>query len=177
MQDGHQLEEESIDILELVDSLEELVGVSRRMPFSGRILVDEEAFLSLVDQLRVTVPREIREAQRVIHDRERIILEAQEEATKILKTARDRAEYMVSSEGILNEARQQGEELLRQAEERRKRHMGELELFALDRFTIIEEAMRQGMGTIEEAMRETVGIMEEAKERALSRNPQRPSSD
>lgn len=177
MQDDNQPEEESIDILELVDGLEELVGVSRRMPFSGRIMVDEEAFLGLVDQLRVTVPREIREAQRVIRDRERIILHAQEEATRILKTARDRAEYMLSDQGILNEARQQGEELLRQAEERRKRDMGELELFALDRFTVIEEAMRQGMGIIEDAMRETVGIMEDAKERALSRNPKQPRSD
>ncbi|MGI8644403.1 MAG: hypothetical protein ACR2LS_09845, partial [Thermomicrobiales bacterium] len=99
------------------------------------------------------------------------ILQSQEEATKILKTARDRAEYMVSQQGILNEARQQGEEMLRQAEERRKREVGELDLFTLDRLTVIEEAMRQGMGVIEDAMRETVAIMDEAKERSLSRNP------
>ena len=83
------------------------------MPFSGRVMVEEEQFLELVDQLRVAVPDEIKKAQRVIKERERIIAEAQDEATKILDTARKRAEYFVSEQGILNEARQQSEAKVR----------------------------------------------------------------
>src|SRR6266508_1303452 len=118
---GEPPDDGTIDILYLVDPLEELVGMGKRVPFSGRVMVEEEEFLVLVDQLWVAVPNEIKQAQRVIKERERIIAEAQEEATKILDTARKRSEYYVSEQGILNEARQQSEEILRLAEERRKR--------------------------------------------------------
>jgi len=168
VQDGQPPEEQPDDILDLVDRLEDLVSASRRVPFSGRIMVDEHQFLTLVDLLRDTVPAEIRQAQRVINDRERIVFEAQENATKILKTARDRAEYLLSDKGLLNEARQQGEEMLRQAEERRKRDMGLLEMAALEQFTIIEESMRDGLGLIESTMRQILDRMDRARQETVA---------
>ncbi|CAA9537857.1 MAG: hypothetical protein AVDCRST_MAG49-499 [uncultured Thermomicrobiales bacterium] len=155
----------AVDIHYLVDRLLELVGTSKRFPFSGRVLVDENEFFDLIEQLRDTVPQEIRQAQRVIKERERIIGDAQEEAAKILQTARQRAEYFVSEQGILNEAKQKSEEVLRQAEEARKRNMGEVDLHALKQFGVVEDAMREGLAIIENAMRDTVELMEEAKSR------------
>ncbi|MEJ7763442.1 MAG: hypothetical protein WKF80_11680 [Thermomicrobiales bacterium] len=177
MHDGHPPEDESDDILDLVDRLEDLVSASRRVPFSGRIMVVENQFLAIVDQLRETVPAEIQGAQRVINERERIVFEAQENATKILKTARDRAEYLLSDKGLLNEARQQGEEMLRQAEERRKRDMGNLEMAALEQFTIIEEAMRDGLDLIEGSMREILARMERGKQETVSLGGAAPPRD
>jgi vacuolar-type H+-ATPase subunit H len=153
----------TVDILYLVDRLEELVGIGKRVPFSGRVMVEEEQFLALVDQLRIAVPNEIKQAQRVIRDRERVIGEAQDEASKILETARKRAEYFVSEQGILNEARQQSEEMLRQIEERRKRSKGEIDVYALQQFNKVEEAMREGLEIIDGAVRETVATLERAK--------------
>ncbi|MDP8909444.1 MAG: ATPase, partial [Chloroflexota bacterium] len=103
------------DILYLVDRLEELVGMGKRVPLSNRVMVEEEEFLSLVDQLRVAVPNEIKQAQRVIKERERIIGEAQDEARAIVKAAQDRAELLLSQHGVLAEARVRGEEILRRA--------------------------------------------------------------
>jgi F0F1-type ATP synthase membrane subunit b/b' len=163
----------TVDILYLVDRLEELVGIGKRVPFSGRVMVEEEQFLALVDQLRIAVPNEIKQAQRVIRERERVIAEAQDEAQKILETARKRAEYFVSEQGILNEARQKGEEILRQAEERRKRANGEIDVYALQQFTKVEEAMREGLEIIDDAVRETVATIERAKG-AIGQDPLSP---
>jgi len=165
MHDGDEpIDDGTVDILYLVDRLEELVGIGKRVPFSGRVMVEEEQFLALVDQLRIAVPNEIKQAQRVIKERERIISESQEEAAKILETARKRAEYFVSEQGILNEARQQSEELLRQVEERRNRSKSEIDDFALQQFNKLEEAMREGLEIIDNAVRETVATLERAKE-------------
>jgi hypothetical protein len=112
--------EEPADFLYLVDRLEELVGVGRRVPFSNRVMVEEEDFMAIVDQLRVTVPAEIRQAEQVILEREAILTQAQAEAQKILDVARQQAEYIVSNHGILNEARQRGEEYLQRIEAQRK---------------------------------------------------------
>src|SRR5262249_50445353 len=46
--DGEPTEDGTVDILYLVDRLEELVGVGKRVPFSGRVMVEEEQFLDLV---------------------------------------------------------------------------------------------------------------------------------
>jgi F0F1-type ATP synthase membrane subunit b/b' len=162
--DGDPNEDGTVDILYLVDRLEELVGVGKRVPFSGRVMVEEEQFLALVDQLRIAVPNEIKQAQRVIREREHIIAEAQDEASRILDAARKRAEYFVSQEGILNEARQQAEAILAQAEEKRKRALGEIDVYAIDQFNQVEDALREGLAIIDKAVRETVSSLNEARD-------------
>ena len=42
--DPEVVDEDSDDVLVLLDRLEELVGVGRRMPFSTRVMVEEEDF-------------------------------------------------------------------------------------------------------------------------------------
>jgi hypothetical protein len=127
-------------------------------------MVEEEQFLALVDQLRIAVPNEIKQAQRVIRERENIIAEAQDEASRILDAARKRAEYFVSQEGILNEARQQAEGILAQAEEKRKRALGEIDVYAIDQFNQVEDALREGLAIIDKAVRETVQSLNDARD-------------
>lgn len=154
----------AVDILYLVDRLEELVGVGKRVPFSGRVMVDEEEFLALVDQLRVAVPNEIKQAQRVIKEREAIIGEAQEEAQRILGAARERAEYIVSQQGVLNEARQKSEELLRQVEAETQRSIGQIDVYALEQFGMAEEAIRRSLEDVAAVLQETSKNLRAAKE-------------
>jgi hypothetical protein len=153
-----------VDILYLVDRLEELVSIGKRVPFSGRVMVEEDQFLTLVDQLRLAIPDEIKQATRVIREREAIIAESHDEAARILDSARKRAEYIVSEQGILNEARLKGEEILQNAQERRNRIMGEIDVYALEQFDKVERAMREGLRLIDQTMEETVALMTEARE-------------
>ena len=162
--DGAPGEDDAGEILYLVDQLEELVGVGKRVPFSGKVMVEEEIFLGLIDQLRVAVPNEIKQAQRVIRERERIIAEAQEEASKILETAKKRVAYLISKEGILNEARQQGEEILRAADDARKRTLGEIDVFAIEQFDYVEQALRKSLSVMDEAVRHTVTVLDQARD-------------
>jgi hypothetical protein len=163
-EDEAPIEGGAADILYLLDRLEELVGVGKRVPFSGRVMVEEEQFLDLVDQLRDAVPVEIKKAERVVKERERIIAEAQDEANRIIEVARKRAEYLVSEEGIFNEAKQQSEEILRVADERRKRAKGEIDVYAMQQFNHIEEALREATEIIDNAVRDTVEALDRAKE-------------
>jgi hypothetical protein len=162
--DGDPTEDGTVDILYLVDRLEELVGVGKRVPFSGRVMVEEEQFLALIDQLRIAVPNEIKQAQRVIRERERIVADAQETAGRIVDAAKKKAEYVVSQDGLLNEARQQSEQILASAEEKRKRSLGEIDVYAIDQFNRIEDALRDGLAIIDQAVRETVAALNEARD-------------
>jgi cell division septum initiation protein DivIVA len=153
----------TVDILYLVDRLEELVGMGKRVPFSHRVMVEEEEFLNLVDQLRVAIPNEIKQAQRVIKDRERVVGSAQEEAVRILKEAKERSAYFASQEGILSEARQRSEEILRRAEEHRNRLMGEFDVHMLEQLGRVETAVQRCTAIIEDAVQETFDTIEEVK--------------
>jgi hypothetical protein len=154
----------SADILYLVDRLEELVGIGKRVPFSGRVMVEEEEFLALVDQLRVAVPNEIKQAQRVIKERERIVGEAQDEGARIVQVARDRADALVSQHGIVEEARQRSEDILRAAEEDRQRAHGEIDVFIVEQLQLVEDAVRRGMAVMEDAVEQTLDTVGAARD-------------
>jgi vacuolar-type H+-ATPase subunit H len=156
-------EEEPDDVLILLDRLEELVGVSRRMPFGNRVIIEEDEFLGLVDQIRAAVPREIRQAQRVVEERSDIITGAQQEAAKILDHARTQAEYIISEQGVMNEARQRGEEYLRQVEMEQRRSIGQIDDYALQQIGRVEVAIQDGLNLVMDALREASANLEQAK--------------
>ena len=47
-----------IELDQLIDELEDALAEGRRVFFSGRLLVDEERILDIIDRMRVSVPEE-----------------------------------------------------------------------------------------------------------------------
>ncbi len=90
--------------MHLVDRLEELVMEGRAVPFSRRVIVDEERFLDLVDQMRVSIPDEIKKARRVQQERERIIAQANEEAGRIVNLSQEEAGNLISEHEVVKAA-------------------------------------------------------------------------
>ena len=62
-----------MDILYLVDRLENLIAGSRRMPLVNQIIVKESEILSIIEQMRTTIPDEVKQSRRVIQEKERIL--------------------------------------------------------------------------------------------------------
>lgn len=106
-----------MDILYLVDRLENLIASSRRMPLVSQIIVKEADILNIVDQLRTTIPDEIKQARRIIQDKERILAQAQAEANALLARARAESEQAVNRDGLLKAAEARSQEMVRRAEE------------------------------------------------------------
>ena len=80
-----------MDILHLVDKIEDLFNDSKPLPFTRNIVIDEDKLLDIIDQMRVTVPEEIKKAQQIVTQKDRIIAQAQEEANRIIELAKDKA--------------------------------------------------------------------------------------
>lgn len=140
-----------IDILLLIDRLEDLMNGGMRVPLSNRVMVEEEEFLALLDQLRISLPQELKQARRVVQDRQKIITDAQTEAEKILVVAKERAEYLMNDQGLVNEAKARGEEILRQAKDNAKRTLGEVDVYALQMLTQLENLLNQDLEQIKQA--------------------------
>jgi cell division septum initiation protein DivIVA len=105
-----------MDILYLVDRLENLIASSRRMPLMNQIMLKESDVLNIIDQMRTSVPEEIKQARRVIQEKERIFAQAQADASGLLTRAREETERVMKREGLLEAAEERSHELVRQAE-------------------------------------------------------------
>lgn len=152
------------DMLELVEGLDLLVATAKKPSiYPGRVLINAEDYMALVDQLRRALPDELQQARRVVQERQQILLDAQAEAEKIISVAKERAEYLISEKGLTAEARVRGEDVLRKSNEDRRRHQSEIEMFALQIFEEAERAMRASLEEAERAVLKSLGTIEEAK--------------
>lgn len=103
-----------MDILHLVDRLEELFNESRAIPFTHSVVVDEDRMLDIIDQMRVSIPEEIKKAQQQTAQRERYLAQAKEESERILALAREEKSQMVEREAIVQSAQARAEEVIAQ---------------------------------------------------------------
>jgi len=104
-----------MDILHLVDRLEELFNESRPIWFTHSVIVDEDRMLDLIDQMRVSIPEEIKKAQQLLSSRDRLLAQAQEEASRTVQLARDRADQVVDRDPIVQAAQVRAEQIIAQA--------------------------------------------------------------
>lgn len=107
-----------MDLLHLVDRLEELVAGAQKMPIGNRAIVDRRRMLDLIDQMRIAVPREVREAQDIVAERDGIRREAEEEGRIIVAQAEERASDLIEEHAITEGAKQRAEEIATEAERR-----------------------------------------------------------
>jgi ElaB/YqjD/DUF883 family membrane-anchored ribosome-binding protein len=87
---------------------------------TGSVIVDQGDALDLIDQLRVTIPEEIRSAKRVNAEVERLLEQAREEAEQILARAQEQATYLIEERELTRQAEEMSDEIVRQAQEIRR---------------------------------------------------------
>jgi cell division septum initiation protein DivIVA len=104
-----------MDILQMIDRLEELLNDSRPLPFTHNVIVDEDRMLDLIDQMRVSIPEEVKKAQQLLAQRDRLIAQAQEEANRTVNLARDRSNELVERDQVVQAAYSQAEQIKAQA--------------------------------------------------------------
>lgn len=104
-----------MDILHLVDRLEELFNESRPIPLTHNVIVDEDRILEIIDQMRISIPEEVKKAQQVLAQRDRVLAQAQEEANRTIKMAQKKAEEIVAKESIAQAAESRADQIIEQA--------------------------------------------------------------
>lgn len=104
-----------MDILHLVDRLEELFNESRPIPLTHNVIVDEDRILEIIDQMRISIPEEVKKSQQILSQRDRVLAQAQEEANRTLQLAKKKAESVVAEDSIAKAAETRAEQIIEQA--------------------------------------------------------------
>ena len=104
------------DIYHLIDRLERLLNESWRMPLSAYLVINEDDFLDIIDQMRTAIPKEIKEGERVQRERDRIIAQAEEESERIVHLAHAEADKAVEDHELIRAAEQRANTIIERAQ-------------------------------------------------------------
>jgi cell division septum initiation protein DivIVA len=85
------------------------------LPLTTNVVVDQNAALGLIDELRVAVPEEVRAAKRINSEGERIMEKAQEEAERIVGRAQEQAAFLIDERGLTQAADAESRRILDEA--------------------------------------------------------------
>jgi cell division septum initiation protein DivIVA len=137
-----------MDILHLVDRLEELFNESRPIWFTHSVVVDEDRMLDLIDQMRVSIPDEIKKAQQILAQRDRILAQAQEEANRTLALAREKSEQIVERDAITQQAQAKADQIIAQAKADSLNVMREADDYVVDTLTRLEMELERNLNQV-----------------------------
>ena len=110
-----------MEIFTLLETLEELIESSKKVPLTNKTIVDQEEILEVVKEIRLKMPEDSKQAKWVREERERILTEAHKEADDIVKEAENRIIAMIDEHEITRKAYEQKAEIIETANEMCKR--------------------------------------------------------
>ena len=82
------------------------------MPLTNNIVLDQATVLELVDQLRTSVPDEVRQARRITEEAGRITERAREDGDQIIARAQEQAAQMLEERELVRAAQQRAGEII-----------------------------------------------------------------
>src|SRR5258706_6650903 len=100
-----------MDVLVLIDKLDDLVHNAKAVPLTDQVRIDREEIYDILDQMRATIPEEIKQARWIVKERQEMLAEAKREAERLIGEARDQAQREASQQEIVKLAERQAPEL------------------------------------------------------------------
>jgi len=141
-----------VDIMFLLERLESLVATGTGVPATRKVLVDKDAVLELIDQLRVAVPEEIHAAKRINAEGERIIEKANDEGGRILARAQEQATYLIGERVLTDAAMAESRRIVTEAGEAADGVRFGADAYAAQILESLETEVRKALAGIEKGI-------------------------
>lgn len=109
-----------MDIMVLIDKLEDVIATTRRVPLTSSVVVNERKIYEIIDEIRATLPDELKQARWIVKERQEMLEEAEKEANRILDEAKEKANALAAETEIVKLAEQQAAEILDAARARER---------------------------------------------------------
>ena len=143
-----------MEIFTLLESLEEMLEESKKIPFSTKVILDREEVLDTIKEIRLKLPEELKQAKWVKEERERILLEAQKEADGIVKEAENRIISMIDEHEITRKAYEQIAEIIETANEMSREISKGTKEYADNMLLSIETTLEEALKVIQNNRKE-----------------------
>src|SRR5947209_11482323 len=152
-----------MDVLVLTGQLDAVVHNAKAVPLTDQVRIEREEIYDILDQMRATIPEEIKQARWMVKERQEMLAEAKREVDRLLAEAREQAVREASKTAIVKIAERQAQDIVDEARREAREARLEMEDWAdsmlaslevnLDRFLT---AVRRGRERLHERSQESV---------------------
>lgn len=143
-----------MEIFTLLESLEEILESGSKVPFSSKVMVDIDELRDILEDIRLKLPDELKQAKWVKEERQRIIEDAQKEADNIIKNAESKIVTMIDDNVITKKALAQKEEIIENANKVSKEICTGTHEYANAILEKVEEVLKETLEVVENNRRE-----------------------
>lgn len=137
------------DLYMLLERLEDLLVAGPGLPFVRRRLVDDKGCLAIIEQIKLSLPHEVRQAHRVNTEREALLEDARARAAQIVQAAERDADERIQEHYIARRAEAQGQELLQQAEHEATELRQAADEYAYSALAELEDRLQNLLATVQ----------------------------
>ena len=106
----------NVTLDQIFDDLYNLISEANRIQLTDKIIVEESDLSAILDDLKEAIPKEVKNAGKVLEDSKNILNSAREEAAATVEKANAEAEHIITAAKEEAERLVRQEEIVRQAE-------------------------------------------------------------
>ena len=126
---------------------------------TNNVMLEQAAMLDLIDQLRIAIPEEVKQARRINQESDRVITKAREEAEQIIGAAQEQAALLLQDQSILREAESRAQDLLDRMQSKADETMRGADQYAADVLVRLESDLVKTLSIIKKSLE----VLEERK--------------
>ncbi len=105
-----------MSVNDALDEIEKIIASAWRIPMTkGKCAVSVEELQILIDDVRLALPKEIKQAKIIVENRNDILSDARQEAKNIINNAKKHAQYMMDETTIVKLAKRKASSLISSA--------------------------------------------------------------
>jgi len=153
-----------VDVLVLIDKLDDMIHNAKPIPLTDNVRVDKEEIYDLLDQMRATIPEEIKQARWIVKERQEMLAEAKREAERIVKEANDEQLRLVSEQEVVKQAENHAEDIIEEARAREREIRLGAEDYADDILNTLEVNLEKFLAAVQRGRDRLAGRDHESAE-------------
>lgn len=133
-----------------LDSIEDILEGSSKVPFSNKVSIDREELYAILDDIRMNMPIELEKAQKIVSEHDRIIGDAEAKASSILGAAKVQAEQLMEEHEIYQQASEAGNEIIERSKKNAKEFRVNATEYADEILNMAETSLRESIEILNE---------------------------
>lgn len=143
-----------MEVLTLLETLEDILSRGSNIPLTKKSLVDKDELMSVISEIKLKLPDELKQAKWVKEERQKILVDAQKEANQLIKEAENRIISMIDEHEITKKAYEQKTEIIDSANAFSKDLINGTKKYADEILAELEASLEEKLEVIKDNRRE-----------------------
>ena len=155
----------------MIDRLDALMGGGFGVPGTGKVMVDRETALNLIDEMRASIPEDLQHAEEVLTAREALLAEARDASERLRREADEHFRQRVEQHELVTAARAEAQQIIAKARQDAEAQLGraqaeiaegrrELDEYSLTLLRRLEANLNAQLGQIKQGIE---GLLEKQR--------------